>query len=57
MKKTYIQPVCKMTYVKLQKMIALSNPTPDNLGQRGGNEVGDNIDASRKYSLWDDDDE
>ena len=46
-----------MTYVKLQKMIALSNPTPDNLGQRGGNEVGDNIDASRKYSLWDDDDE
>ena len=56
MKKTYIQPVCNMTYVKLQKMIAAS-PTPENLGQRGGNEVGDNYDASRRYSLWDDDEE
>lgn len=57
MKKTYIQPVCNMTYVELQKMIASTTPTtPDNIGQRGGNSLGDSYDASRG-SFWDDDDE
>ncbi len=57
MKKTYIQPACEMTHVETQQMIAESI-TPNQLGGKGGNEIGDDVDASRfGPSSWGDDEE
>ena len=62
-KQVYIQPMCDMTQLELQTVIADSIPTPDQLGNSGGNELGDPTDASRRdfnsrrRSVWDDDQE
>ncbi len=53
MKKTYQQPCTDDGQVELLQMIAAS-VTPQNLGEHGGNEIGDDTDASRKnYNVWD----
>lgn len=63
MKKTYLMPETSVQEIELQSVIANSTPTPDQLGNSGGNELGDPTDASRRdlngrrRSVWDDDQE
>ena len=55
MKKIYFQPTCEVVRIEKPLLSQLSNP--EQLGNSGGNSVGDNFDAGRDFNGFDDDDE